>query len=125
MNIVALIGNLASDPELRHTSGGKAVANFRLAVSRGRDETDFFTVNAWDRTAEVVNEYLAKGRRVAVEGRLQHRTWEAQDGSKRSTVEVVAHRVEMLGSRDDAPAAPANEFTPVGGGNQSDDDIPF
>lgn len=121
MNIVALIGNAASDPELRYTAAGKAVCNVRIAVNRGGgDEADFFTVVCWERQAEVVNEYVQKGRKVGIEGRLAHKTWEAQDGSKRSAVEIVAHRVELLGSRD---AEQQQGGTPAG--VASDDDIPF
>lgn len=97
MNVVALVGNLATDPELRHTAGGRAVCTFRLAVSRaGSDQADFFTVVAWERQAEVCAQYLSIGRRVAVDGRLHHSTWEVEE-ARRSTVEVIAHRVEMLG----------------------------
>ena len=103
MNIVALVGNLATDPELRHTAAGKAVCTFRMAVSRSvPNEADFFTVVAWERQAEVCKEYLAGGRRVAIDGRLHHSVWEV-DGAegepkqRRSKVEVVAHRVELLG----------------------------
>jgi len=98
MNIVALVGNLATDPELRHTSSGRAVCTFRLAVSRhAADQADFFTVVTWERQAEVCKEYLRIGRRVSVEGRLHHTTWEAEEGKRRSRVEVIAHRVQMLG----------------------------
>lgn len=110
MNIVALVGNLATDPELRHTGGGTAVCTFRLAVSRpGGEQADFFTVVAWERQAEVCAQYLSVGRRVAVDGRLHHSTWEAEDG-RRSKVEVVAHRVEMLGKprRDEEQPAAAS-----------------
>lgn len=102
MNMVAIIGNVASEPELRETASGRKVCSFRLAVSRpGGDEADFFTIVAWERQAEVCAEYLSVGRRVGVEGRLHHSTWETEDG-KRSKVEVVAHRVQMLGARKDA-----------------------
>lgn len=97
MNVVALIGNLAADPELRYTQGGRAVCSFRVAISRpGGDHADFFTVVAWERQAEVCSEYLTKGRRVGVEGRLHHSTWEVE-GERRSKVEIVATRVELLG----------------------------
>lgn len=108
MNLVALIGNAAADPELRHTTSGKAVCELRLAVSRpGGDTADFFTIISWDRQAEVVAEYVQKGRKIAVEGRLQHSTWDT-DAGKRSKVEVVAHRIDLLGGpRDpDTEAAP-------------------
>ena len=106
MNVVALVGNIASAPELRHTAKERPVCTFRLAVSRvGVEQADFFTVVAWERQAEICAEYLTVGRRVAVEGRLHHSTWE-QDGTKRSKVEIIAHRVELLGPRprtDDEP----------------------
>lgn len=104
MNIVALVGNLATDPEIRVTEGKRKVCTFRLAVSRSDGTTaDFFTVVAWERQAEVCAEYLSVGRRVAIDGRLHHSTWqiESTDPDKkperRSKVEVIAHRVEMLG----------------------------
>jgi single-strand DNA-binding protein len=102
MNIAAMIGNAASDPELRYTSDGKAVATFRLAVNRpGTELADFFTVVCFGRQAEVVNKYVTTGRRLGIEGRLAYRSWETKDGQKRSTVEVVANRVSLLGSRAD------------------------
>ena len=104
MNIVALVGNLATDPELRVTESQKKVCTFRLAVSRSDNTTaDFFTVVCWDRQAEVVKEYLSVGRRVAIDGRLHHSTWQVENPDnpdkpeRRSKVEVIAHRVEMLG----------------------------
>jgi single-strand DNA-binding protein len=117
MNIVALVGNLATDPELRQTSGGRAVCSFRVAVSRpGGTEADFFTVVAWERQAEVCAEFLGVGRRVAIDGRLHHSTWSTEDG-RRSKVEVIAHRVEMLGKqrRDevDVDFAPAIDAPPA------------
>jgi len=117
MNIVVLIGNLASEPELRHTPAGKAVCEFRIAVSRGKDEADFFSIVTWERQAELCAEYIAKGSKVGVEGRLLHSTWE-KDGAKRSKIEVVAHRVNFLGSKRDAhEEIPATTTT--------DEDIPF
>lgn len=102
MNLVALIGNAASEPEMRYTSTGRAVCTFRLAVSRpGNEQADFFTIVSWERQAEICNQYVTKGRRLSVEGRLHHSTWEADDG-KRSKVEVVAHRVHLLGAPRDA-----------------------
>ena len=97
MNVVNLIGNLATDVELREFGEEKRLATFRLAVHRGGndDEADFFTISAWDRQAQLCAEYLAKGRKVAVEGRLKQRSWE-DEGQKKSMVEVVARRVEFL-----------------------------
>jgi single-strand DNA-binding protein len=97
MNTVSLIGNLATDVEVRDVGEEKKVASFLLAVDRGgRDAgADFVWISAWDRQAELCAEYLGKGRRVAVEGRLHSRTWE-QDGARRDAIDVVARRVEFL-----------------------------
>ncbi len=106
LNNVVLIGNLTRDPELRYTPSGLPVATLRLAVSRnftnqqGEIETDYFNVVVWRNQAEKCAEYLGKGRQVAVTGRLQSRSWEGNDGQKRSTVEVVADRVVFLGRRE-------------------------
>ncbi len=98
MNVVTLIGNLATEVELREVGPEKKVASFVLAVDRtGRDGgADFVSVSAWDRQAELCAEYLGKGRRVAVDGRLKSRSWE-EEGKRRSAIEVVARRVEFLG----------------------------
>ena len=99
MNTVNLIGNLASDVELREFSEEKRLATFRLAVDRGSKdgEADFFRIAAWDRQAQVCADYLSKGRKIGVEGRLRQRSWE-DEGQKRSMVEVVAHRIHFLSS---------------------------
>jgi single-strand DNA-binding protein len=98
MNTVSLIGNLATDVEVRDVGEEKKVASFLLAVDRGGREAgaDFVWISAWDRQAELCAEYLAKGRRVAVEGRLHSRTWE-QDGARRDAIDVVARRIDFLG----------------------------
>ena len=105
MNVVMLIGNLATEVELRDVADGKKVASFLLAVDRSaRDGADFVRVSAWDRQAELCAEYLGKGRRVAVDGRLRSRSWE-EDGKRRSAVAVVARSVEFLdGPRRDEGA---------------------
>jgi single-strand DNA-binding protein len=105
MNTVILIGNLATEVELRDVAEGKKVAGFLLAVDRpARDGADFVRVSAWERQAELCAEYLGKGRRVAVDGRLRSRSWE-EDGKRRSAVEVVARSVEFLdGPRRDEEA---------------------
>jgi len=100
MNNVQLIGNLATEVELRDVTAGdeqeKKVASFLLAIDRGsRAGADFVWITAWDRQAELCAQYLGKGNRVAVDGRLRSRTWE-QDGRRRDAVEVVARRVEFL-----------------------------
>ena len=98
MNIVTLIGNLATDVDLREVGPEKKVASFLLAVDRASKEggADFVNVCAWDRQAELCAEYLAKGRRVAVDGWLKSRSWE-EEGKRRTAIEVVARRVEFLG----------------------------
>ena len=97
MNSVHLIGNLATDVELRDVAEEKKVASFLLAVDRGSRDggADFVWVSAGDRQAELCSEHLEKGNRVAIDGRLKSRTWE-QDGKRRDAVEVVARRVEFL-----------------------------
>lgn len=105
MNMVALLGNVASEPELRHTSGGRAVCNFRLAVSRaGSDDADFFSIVCWEKQAEVCKQYISIGRKISVEGRLHHTTWE-NEGAKRSAVEVIAHHIGFIGPRKSTLAA--------------------
>jgi single-strand DNA-binding protein len=96
VNSVNLIGNLCSDVELKELGEDKKVANFRVAVNRGKEaDADFFRVTVWDRQAELCAEYLCKGRKVGIEGRLRSRSWE-DEGQKRSAVEIVANRVEFL-----------------------------
>lgn len=105
LNKVFLIGNLTRDPELRYTPAGVAVANLGLAVNRRfRDKTGelkedvcFLTVTVWDKQAEACCQYLQKGSPIFVEGVLQSRSWETQDGQKRSTIDVRAERVQFLG----------------------------
>ncbi len=99
-NRVILAGNLTRDPELRFTNDGIPVCSFGLAVNRVRsksEEVDFFNVSAWRELGETIANYKKKGDPILVEGRLQYRTWEAQDGSKRSAVDVVADNVQFLG----------------------------
>ncbi len=108
-NRVILAGNLTRDPELRFTNDGVPVCSFGLAVNRVRsrnEEVDFFDISAWRELGETIANYKKKGDPVLVEGRLQYRTWEAQDGSKRSKVDVVADTVQFLGRPGgDDPAA--------------------
>ena len=142
MNKVILIGNLASDPEAFTTQSGVSRSTFRIAVQRrfanaqGVREADFLTVVAWRQTADFCNRYLTKGRRVAVEGSIQVRSYDAQDGSKRYVTEIMADSVEALGGRDEGQARPRdngptpppapptgpamNDFTEV-----EDDELPF
>lgn len=107
LNKVMLIGNLGADPELRFTQNGTAVANFRIACTRGytnrdgerTESTEWVTIVAWRALAENVGQYLSKGRPVYVEGRLQTRQWEDRDGNNRYTTEVVANDIQFLGGR--------------------------
>jgi len=116
MNTVALIGRLTADPELRFTAGGTPVCTVRLAINRppkdGEDQgAIFIDVVSFGRQAEAVAEHLAKGRQVAVTGRLEYRQWEANDGSPRSKHEVIANQVDFLakpaGSNGSAAPQPA------------------
>ena len=145
MNKAILIGNLANDPESRTTQSGIAQCTFRLAVQRrfanaqGVREADFLTIVCWRQTAELCARYLSKGRKVAVEGSIQTRSYDAQDGTKRYVTEIVADNVEFLGSRDEgsrggdyapaapAPAAPRQQAAPANGGftEVDDDELPF
>jgi single-strand DNA-binding protein len=98
VNVVTLIGNLATDVELKDVGDAKKVANFTLAVDRrGADAgADFFRVTTWNRQAELCARYLQKGRRIALDGRLRSRSWDDADGKRRSAVDVVANSVEFL-----------------------------
>ena len=139
MNRVILIGNLANDPESRTTQSGIAQCSFRLAVQRrfkganGERETDFLPVVCWRQTAEFAQRYLAKGRKVAVEGSIQTRSYDAQDGSKRYVTEIIADSVEAVGGREDGAQNVQNErSTQKPAQNQQteftevdDDELPF
>ncbi|HSJ18621.1 MAG TPA: single-stranded DNA-binding protein [Solirubrobacterales bacterium] len=149
VNVVVITGNLTRDPELRTTPGGTSVCKLRVAVNSRRkdsasgewvDKPNYFDVTVWGAQGENCATYLSKGRPVAVEGRLDWREWEAQDGSKRQAVEIIANSVQFLGSRGDAPANGGNgiqaqsdvpadtsdfEGEKAGVGSSGDDDIPF
>jgi single-strand DNA-binding protein len=140
LNKVMLLGNLTRDPELRYTPSGTAVANFGLAVNRRygqgeerKEEVCFVDIVAFGRQAEIVGEYLTKGRLALIEGRLQWRSWEGQDGQKRSKHEVVAENVQLMPrSRDEGmERSGTGTGTPRGAEEvdlpppHEDDDIPF
>jgi single-strand DNA-binding protein len=145
INRVVVSGNLTRDPELRSTPGGTSVCSLRIAVnSRRKDESgqwvdkpNYFDVTVWGAQGENCAQYLAKGRPVAVDGRLDWREWEAQDGSKRQSVDIIADSVQFLGSRDapqggngavesDLPADTSDfQQAGVASGGGKDDDIPF
>ena len=108
LNKIMLIGNLGQDPELRYTPEGNPVANFSIAVTYRRrvneemqDETEWFNVSCFNRTAENVNQYLTKGQKVYVEGRFQSREYVGQDGNQRRSFEVVANDVKFLNTNND------------------------
>ena len=140
INRVVLVGNLTKDPELRTTGGGTSVCKLRIAVNtRRKDETgqwvdkpNYFDVTVWGNQAESCAQYLSKGRPVGVDGRLDWREWEAQDGTKRQAVEIVADSVQFLGGRGETggdepqfvPAGAASDKSDFGSG-PADDDIPF
>jgi single-strand DNA-binding protein len=144
VNKVILIGNLGADPEVRFTGSGTAVANFNIATTERfnnregekQERTEWHRIVMFGRQAEIAKEYLRKGRQVYIEGRLQTRQWEDQQGQKRYTTEVVCNNMQMIGSRgggggDDFPSqdfpsdrAPASAQT-SGGGGGDDDDLPF
>jgi single-strand DNA-binding protein len=141
INRVVLVGNLTRDPEVRQTPSGTSVCSLRIAVnSRRRDEAgqwtdkpNYFSVSVFGNQAESCAQYLSKGRPVAVDGRLDWREWQTQDGQKREAVEIVAESVQFLGSRGDGDSSGGgNQFVPAGassGGDAdfqgTDDDIPF
>ncbi len=144
INRVTLVGRLTRDPELRHLPSGSPVLEFGLAVN-GRqqdsggnwvDKPNFFDVKVYGSQAEFLSQYLQKGRRVGIDGRLDWRSWEAQDGGKRSKVDVVAQTVQFLDSRGDGEGGggggggyiPADASAPAAGdfpSSPTDDDIPF
>ena len=142
LNKVMVIGNLGADPEMRYTATGVAVTNFNIASNRKwkprdggdeREEVEWFRVVTWDKLAEVCSQYLAKGRQVYVEGRLQTRSWEDQDGQTRYTTEVIAQEVKFLGSRGDqqggsdgdAPSATREPTPPQARPEPAPADLPF
>ena len=142
MNKVILIGNLAADPESMTTQSGIMKCTLRIAVQRnfvnqqGVRETDFFNVICWRKTAEFCSRYLSKGRKIAVEGSLQTRSYDAQDGSKRYVTEVIADNVEFCDSRPTdggrprtdnppPPPEPTNANTSGGFTEVDDDELPF
>lgn len=126
MNKVILVGRLANDPEVRYTQSGKAVASFTVAVNRftggGQKEADFIPCVAWEKTGEACGNHLTKGQRCLVEGRLQIRSYETNDGQKRRVAEVIVLHVEFL----DKPAGEARPDGGAFGGNVfPEEEIPF
>ena len=108
MNVVALVGRIGRDPEMRYTPSGMAITKFSLGVQRqrkaegGEQDTDWFEIVTFGKTAEFVSQYLDKGALVGVTGRIQSRNWETQEGQKRTSVEVVAERADFMESKAEA-----------------------
>lgn len=149
LNKVQIIGNLGKDPEMRYTPTGKATVSFSVAVGRttrnadtgqSEEQTEWFRIVAWEKLAETCNQFLHKGSKVYIEGRLQTRTWRDKDGQEQKTVEVIASEMQMLDPRPDSapggPTVPQREWqprdtgagrqaVPVGAGADEDDGIPF
>ena len=139
LNVVALMGRLVADPQLRQTTTGKNVASFRVAVDRGRKDAngqnlaDFFDIVAWDKSAEFVCRYFQKGSFIALESRLQSRNYQDKSGNNRNAVEVVVNNVSFAGNKEhaqsqnvaniavSAPVAANNEYEPI----EDDGDLPF
>ena len=114
LNVVAIMGRLARDPELRQTTTGKNVASFRIACDRGRrdangqSQADWLDVVAWDRTAEFVCKYFQKGSLIAIDGRLQSRQYQDKNGQNRTAVEIVTQNANFCGSKESTSQAPQN-----------------
>jgi single-strand DNA-binding protein len=141
VNKVILVGNLGSDPEVRTTPTGQRVANFRLATSRNwtgqdgqrQEKTEWHSIVAWAKLADICERYLAKGKQVYVEGRLETRSWQDKEGQTRYKTEIICETMQMLGragERNGEPAmdsprgaAPEESLSPAGG--NADDDLPF
>ncbi|HJN84941.1 MAG TPA: single-stranded DNA-binding protein [Patescibacteria group bacterium] len=123
LNRAQIIGNLTRDPELRTTASGQSVVNFGVATNRQfkdasgakQEQVEFHNVVAWGKLADICSQYLGKGRKVFLEGRLQTREWEGQDGNKRKSTEIVADNMIML-DKSGAPAAGGQSFNAAGAG---------
>lgn len=137
MNHWVGIGRLTRDPDVRYTQSGKAVVSFTLAIDRrrsgdGNQQADFVACVAWEKTAEVISRYCTKGKKIAVEGRIQTRSYEAKDGTKRYATEVVVQSMEFCDSKgggqdgSTSPAAPPEQQGIFDGSRAvADSDIPF
>ncbi len=131
LNKVMIIGNLGRDPEMRYTPSGVPTTSFSVATSRRwntpegeqREETEWFNVVTWRKLAEMCSQYLQKGRKVYVEGRLRTRAWDGQDGQKHYRTELIALEVQFLDSRPGAPKG--DEESPAEEGDLGADEIPF
>lgn len=126
MNHVSMIGRLTKIPDIRQTNTGKNVCSFTLAVNRrykdaqGNATADFFSVQAWEKLAELCARYLDKGSKVFISGELCNRSYEAKDGSKRTVTEIIANEVEFLSPKTEPATPPVEEWQQV-----EDSDLPF
>ena len=129
MNKVILVGRLAQDPEVRYTQSGKAVASFNLAVNRygQKDSADFIPIVAWEKLAEICGNNIGKGRKILVEGRLQIRSYEAQDGQKKRVAEVIAQTIEFLDYKKSDNDGSSSEVGPESFGSEvfPEEEVPF
>ncbi len=147
VNKVIIVGNLGRDPEVRSTTGGQSVANFSVATSEQwtdkqngekKEKTEWHRIVVWGKVAELCGQYLAKGRKIYIEGRLQSREWTNKEGVKVNTTEIVASQVVFLGGKDDGRGAvsatsgdeygsppPGLDGAPPAGSGPGNDDIPF
>lgn len=134
LNKVMVIGNLGKDPEMRFTANGSAVTTFSVAASRNytsrdgerKEETEWFNVVTWNKLAENCSQFLQKGRRVYVEGRLQTRSWEKPDGTRGYRTEVVAEDVVFLDRAGGGDSAPMDDYAaPAMAGDLDAEDLPF
>ena len=135
LNKIMIIGNVGTDPEMRYTPNGNAVTSFRLATGRGytsadgerHQDTEWFTVIAWNQLAEQCNQYLSKGRRSYVEGRIRSRSWEGQDGKTRFRNEIIASRVLFLDRAPDSSSEEGESAEPEApeGAQVDAEDLPF
>ena len=141
LNKAILIGRLTKDPELRYTQSGTAVCSFSVANNRTyvtggekKEQVSFFNCVAWAKTGEIIAEYCKKGQRIGIEGRLQQRSWDDQEGKKRHTVEIVVDNFQFLSARESAPetamdspasSAPHEPSPEVDNNPFSDENVPF
>ncbi|MBI3753195.1 MAG: single-stranded DNA-binding protein [Deltaproteobacteria bacterium] len=136
LNKVMLIGNLGADPEIKYTPSGTAIANFRIATSerwkdkdgKVQERTEWHRIVTFGKLAETCGEYLAKGKQVYIEGRIQTRSWDDKDGNKKYMTEIVAGTMQMLGRADTGgatgPAAPGDS-TVIPDPQPTEEDVPF
>ena len=132
LNKIIIIGNVGSEPEMRFTPAGKPVTSFRVATNRTyttaegerKEETEWFSVVAWNKLAEQCNQFITKGKLVYAEGRLHTSTWEGQDGKQRTRLEIIANRVVFL-DRKGAAALPEDKTEEGGAAEMDAEDLPF